>query len=343
MFIYFIFALVPQELYRWDSVAASSRLVLNLRYQLLPHLYTLMFNAHYFGNTVHNAMWMHFPHDPFAHTRDHQYMWGGSILFTPVVEESATSVVGYFPRGKWYSLMDSTLIDCTDGGKFVTLQTPTDTTNVHVRGGHIIPMQSFSMTTEGVRTSPFSLLIALEQFQAAGGTLFFDDGVQNIISSASYMTYAVEGDSKLRSLTLNNSYTLPSAWLRTVEILGLENSGDDCSASITSLGGVRSNVKPVSTVLTSENNYKKLVITFSQDSSVNIASTYELEWSCKAESDEDDDKISAFGTQMEPYEVGLISTAIAVGVIGIIGGAYFAVMQFSGVAKQDPLLPVDKL
>jgi alpha-glucosidase (family GH31 glycosyl hydrolase) len=73
-------------------VAASSRMALTLRYRLLPHLYTLMFNAHRFGDTVHNAMWMHFPHDMHAHSRDHQYMWAGSILFTPVVEEDAVSV-----------------------------------------------------------------------------------------------------------------------------------------------------------------------------------------------------------------------------------------------------------
>ena len=140
---------LPQELYRWDSVAESSRMVLRLRYQLLPHLYTLMFNAHFFGNTVHNAMWMHFPHDPEAHTHDAQYMWAGSILFTPVVEEGATSVEGYFPYGMWYSLLDDSVIDCTEGGQSITLDTPANATNVHVRGGHIVPMQDYANTTEG--------------------------------------------------------------------------------------------------------------------------------------------------------------------------------------------------
>ena len=76
-----------------------------------------------------------------AHTRDGQYMWAGTLLFTPVLLEGATSVEGYFPIGRWYSLLSDSYIDCSAAGQLVTLSTPADTTNVHIRGGHVIPMQ----------------------------------------------------------------------------------------------------------------------------------------------------------------------------------------------------------
>ncbi|KAJ1414116.1 family 31 glycoside hydrolase, partial [Ochromonadaceae sp. CCMP2298] len=96
---------------RWDSVAEASRTALGLRYQLLPHLYTLMYEAHSTGATVLNAMWVNYPSLPEAHAQEGQYMWSDSVLFTPVLEQGATAVEGFFPEGLWYSLFDQTVID----------------------------------------------------------------------------------------------------------------------------------------------------------------------------------------------------------------------------------------
>mmetsp|Transcript_12012 Transcript_12012/g.26740 ORF Transcript_12012/g.26740 Transcript_12012/m.26740 type:complete len:320 (+) Transcript_12012:202-1161(+) len=135
---------MPQELYRWDSVAEASRTALGLRYQLLPHLYTLMYEAHSTGATVLNAMWVNYPSLPEAHAQEGQYMWSDSVLFTPVLEQGATAVEGFFPEGLWYSLFDQTVIDSTDGGTFLSLPTLLTATNAHLRGGCVIPTHTLT-------------------------------------------------------------------------------------------------------------------------------------------------------------------------------------------------------
>jgi len=216
----------PQELYRWDSVTAAASNVLNLRYRLLPHLYTLMYRAHTEGRTVHNAMWMHFPKDLNTFTQDGQYMWSDGLLFTPVLTPQTVSVRGYFPAGLWFSLFDDAII--SSSGEFVDLDTPLLATNAHVRGGVIVPMQDFGMTTAEVTASPYTLLVALCENKKASGGLFVDDGKQlnlDVMSEMTYKAMAVDGEQgKLSRVLLSEvvKQTNPNsgeAKLRTIEVL----------------------------------------------------------------------------------------------------------------------------
>ena len=46
-----------------------------------------------------------FSYDEETWNVDRQFMWGGALLVTPVLEENATSVRGYFPPGvRWFDL-----------------------------------------------------------------------------------------------------------------------------------------------------------------------------------------------------------------------------------------------
>lgn len=219
----------PQELYRWDSVAAISRTVLQLRYRLLPYLYTLMYQAHAAGDTVHNAMWVHFPDDPNTLFQDQQYMWSDGILFTPVVKQGAMSVEGYFPTGLWYSLFDESLIDSTSGGQFITLETPPSVTNAHARGGTVIPLQDFAMTTKAVQESAYSIYIALACNNQASGRLFIDDGVQIDISSYALVDYSVARNTLISRVSHNN-YSEDRLLLSFV-IVGLIPTGENMKDS----------------------------------------------------------------------------------------------------------------
>lgn len=273
---------IPQELYRWDSVAQAGRTALNLRYRLLPYLYTLLYMAHHTGDTVSNPLWMHFPADSQAITRDSQFMWSNGILFTPVLTEGATSVTGYFPAGRWYPLFDSDTygtIECTGtSGSYITLPTPLVSTNAHVRGGTILPMQEAAMTTTAARRTPFTILIALDLEYSASGRLFLDDGVQRDIDNYLLIDYTFAGTSLTSEVVekaeTNAKVKIGHNIIGSIQVLGSTKPiKETCVLTFNSID--------VTAKVTSAYEEKRNIISI-DISALNVAvgSNFELSWEC---------------------------------------------------------------
>ncbi|XP_057673106.1 lysosomal alpha-glucosidase isoform X1 [Corythoichthys intestinalis] len=164
-----------QEPYIFGEKAQTSmRDALNLRYSLLPFLYTLFHHAHTSGNTVARPLFMEFPADPQCRVIDRQFLWGSSLLISPVLEEGAVEVAAYLPPGIWYSLHNGQPL--YSKGEYRLLSAPLDTINIHVRGGYIVPQQEPALTTTVSRRNPFLLTVALSAEGLAQGDLFWDDG-----------------------------------------------------------------------------------------------------------------------------------------------------------------------
>ncbi|KAM9345735.1 lysosomal alpha-glucosidase [Symphorus nematophorus] len=165
----------PQEPYIFGQKAqAAMRSVLNLRYSLLPFLYTLFHHAHTSADTVARPLFMEFPSDPNSQNIDRQFLWGSSLLISPVLEQGAVELAAYLPPGTWYSLHNGQ--PYYSKGQYLLLPAPLDTINVHVREGHIIPRQEAALTTAASRRNPFFLMVALSAGGWAWGDLFWDDG-----------------------------------------------------------------------------------------------------------------------------------------------------------------------
>ncbi|NXE56562.1 LYAG glucosidase, partial [Casuarius casuarius] len=165
----------PQEPYAFSPAAQNAmRKALCLRYSLLPYLYTLFHKAHSAGETVARPLFLEFPKDPNTWTVDRQLMWGAGLLVTPVLEAGKTKVSGYFPAGTWYSLAGDATIHSK--GQWILLPAPLDTINVHIRAGHILPLQEPAFRTAESRKKGMMLIVALTTDGFARGDLFWDDG-----------------------------------------------------------------------------------------------------------------------------------------------------------------------
>uniref|UniRef100_A0A671MM13 alpha-glucosidase n=1 Tax=Sinocyclocheilus anshuiensis TaxID=1608454 RepID=A0A671MM13_9TELE len=156
--------------YGADSLLVkTSKHYLNIRYTLLPYLYTLFYKAHVNGETVLRPMMHEFYSDSETWGVHNQFLWGAHLLITPVLDP--VSEHAYIPDAIWYDFEK-----ITDRKEKVNLNLPADKLGLHLRGGAILPAQRPDITTTYSRRHPMRLIIALDDNNAASGELFWDDG-----------------------------------------------------------------------------------------------------------------------------------------------------------------------
>lgn len=174
-----VLSAIPQEPYVWSSVIDASKSAMEIRYALLPYMYTLMYLAHTTGSTVMRALSWEYPTDPTLANVDTQFLLGPSLMVVPVLAPQADTVGGVFPgiaEGEvWYDWYNQTAVTAAAGVN-TTIDAPLGHIPVYVRGGSVLPMQEPALTTRDVRNSPWSLLASLDGEGAASGQLYVDDG-----------------------------------------------------------------------------------------------------------------------------------------------------------------------
>ena len=174
-------AAASQEPYVWDSVADATKTAMQIRFLLMPYLYTLLWQAHTTASTVMRALAWEFPDDPSLAAADRQFLLGSAILVTPVLTSGASTVDGVFPgaggRGEiwydWYSQAPVTAV----AGQNTTIAAPLGHIPVYIRGGNVLPTQEPAMTTRDARRNPWGVIAALGLAGNATGILYVDDGV----------------------------------------------------------------------------------------------------------------------------------------------------------------------
>lgn len=109
-----------------------------LRYQLIPYLYSLAHEAHQTGLPLMRPMVLEFQDDPATHTINSQYLLGPSLLVAPVLEQGLTSRQTYLPRGTWYNFWTDTAYE---GGRWIHLPTQAlEMMPLFVKAGTILPL-----------------------------------------------------------------------------------------------------------------------------------------------------------------------------------------------------------
>ncbi|VDK52504.1 unnamed protein product [Anisakis simplex] len=74
----------PQYPTVWSKISNVTRQANLFKYQHLPYLYTLMFEASRIGGTVIRPLFFEFSNDKTTHGISNQFMWGSAMLIVPV-------------------------------------------------------------------------------------------------------------------------------------------------------------------------------------------------------------------------------------------------------------------
>ncbi|XP_036301753.1 sucrase-isomaltase, intestinal [Pipistrellus kuhlii] len=248
----------------------SSRHYLNIRYTLLPYLYTLFYKAHKFGETVARPFLHEFYQDKNSWVEDTQFLWGPSLLITPVLKQGAESVSAYIPDATWYDY--ETGAKRTWRKQRVDMYLPGDKIGLHLRGGFITPIQQPAVTTTASRKNPLGLIVALDENNRANGDFFWDDGeTKDTIESGTYIFYIFSAsDNKLDINCTHSSYQEGTALaFETIKILGLTDGVTEVT--------VKENNQPMQT----HNNYtydastKSLLI---YNLKLNLGKNFTVQW-----------------------------------------------------------------
>jgi alpha-glucosidase len=152
-----------------------NRETINLRYRLLPYIYTTMAEAAVSGIPAMRPMMFDHPGVTRLMENDSQFMFGPDILVAPVLGKGETRKEVDLPPGTWYEYWTGTR---TKGGNRATVAAPINRIPFFVRAGVVIPMRQTVQHTGEAPIDPLTLLV----YPADGGTphassYYEDDGV----------------------------------------------------------------------------------------------------------------------------------------------------------------------
>jgi alpha-glucosidase len=147
------------------------RRYIEMRYQLLPYIYTSMEEATRTGIPIMRPMFLEFPDQLQLTTADHEYMFGSDFLIAPKIVETIDSYSVILPKGFWYNYQTGEPIE---GGRSINVSPPLDQLPIYVRAGAIIPQQPLIQSTDEVPKGALELHVY--PGPNCNGSLYVDDG-----------------------------------------------------------------------------------------------------------------------------------------------------------------------
>jgi alpha-glucosidase (family GH31 glycosyl hydrolase) len=182
------------------QVEPICRKYLELRYRMLPYIYSAVRECTLTGLPVMRALWLHYPDDPKAVAYPDEYLWARDILVAPITERGANSRKIYLLRGVWYDFWTRERLE---GGREFTRPVDLETIPLYVRAGSTLPIGAVKQYTAEQVDQPLSVSI----FPGADSSflLYEDDGRSFNYRKGEWMGVQLDWNNEYRTLKFSLS------------------------------------------------------------------------------------------------------------------------------------------
>jgi alpha-D-xyloside xylohydrolase len=170
-----------------------------LRYRLIPYIYSLAGMSHFDDYTLMRGLAMDYPQDKNVMSIGDQYMFGGALMVCPVYEYKARSREVYFPAGAgWYNVYNGKY---TAGSQKLTVEAPYGQMPLYVAAGSIVPAGALIQHTKQQQTD---LTIYVYAGRDGNFTLYEDENVNYNYEKGKYSKIDFIYDDQGQTLTVSN-------------------------------------------------------------------------------------------------------------------------------------------
>lgn len=155
---------------------AIRRKYIELRYELMPYLYTGIEEASRTGLPLMRPVFLEYPQASDFYGDNRDFLFGRDFFVAPVTTEMVDAEEVLLPPGEWYDFWTSTRLSSKEK---ITLHPRLDEMPLYVRAGAIVPMQPVVQYTDEKPSGPLKLRVYLPISTAGSdcrGALYQDDG-----------------------------------------------------------------------------------------------------------------------------------------------------------------------
>jgi len=213
--------IAPEPVFHDPKTKALAKKSIELRYQLLPYIYTMAFDNSQTGIPLMRPLFFEDADSKELQTVSNTYLWGDSFLVSPIVKPGVFSKDVYFPKGSnWYDFFSG---HGYEGGRYITVETKEDHIPVFVRGGSFIPMINTIQTTDDYATKELIVHYYYEStLPESSGKLYDDDGkTPNAYEKGKYELLKFEASKSNQELSIHFSAETGTDFEKTIRNITL--------------------------------------------------------------------------------------------------------------------------